>query len=369
MFKNLARENEVSNNSFQVKQIRNAPASSVKISMSEAMAAMAAMEKNIAQGSFLLNDGRKYEIQDGQVLRQNKGNLITRIKEGIVKASHGQRASSSDAQKLTAALHQQVDKPVVQESFVRSWDSAGFTDPDSVSGEMGIRGHQSKEDFQFIVHTAPITHLMEGQGVFSTDAENALASWDVACASIVNQNKTFTYGSVGVILKVPQQNVIAASPDDLMSETNIGLIDRTSKLVNVPGKDSTKARYEAMPDYQRSGLLKKELARYQRYTNTPDEVLKKTYGARNEILICTSGGVNIHEGQKATGKVEIVGIFLNDSAPTADHQHLADWKGENLLSKEGKYELFKQYAEPLAQQIGVPIIYLNGTADTAEMLE
>ncbi|MEZ8202271.1 hypothetical protein [Vibrio splendidus] len=353
-----------------LKQPTTGEKTAITISMDEAMTAMTAMNKEQAKGGFTLDDGRQFEIRDMHVIRQNKGSLISRMKEGFIKALHGQGASSSDAKKLTAALHQKADNPAVQENFVRSWDSGGFTEPTVVSGEMGVRGHQSKQDFQFIVHTAPITHLMEGKGVFSIDAESALTSWDVACTSIVNQSKTFTYGSVGVILKVPEQNVIAASPNDLMSETNIGLLDRTEDLVNVSDKNATKTRYEAMPDYERTGLLaKKELPRHQRHTNTPSEVLKKTYGMRNEILICTSGGVNLHEGQKATEKVEIAGFFLNDSAPTASHQDLADWKGETLLSKNDKYELFKQHAEPLAQKLGVPIIYLNGTADIAEVLK
>ncbi|WP_163836082.1 hypothetical protein [Spartinivicinus ruber] len=280
---------------------------------------------------------------------------------------HGLDSSSSDAQKLTASLQLQPAKSAENESFVRSWNSSRFTDPKSIHQEMGVRGHQSKTDFQFIVHTAPLNHLIEGKGIFSRDAESAMASWDVACTSIVNQKKTYTYGSVGVILKVPQQNVLAASPEDLMSETNVGLIDRANKLVNEFDRSDVKSRYERMPDYQRNGLLKKEIASHQRHTNTPEQVLENTYRARNEILICTAEGVNIHQGEKTTGKVEIAGIFLNDSAPNFNHKHIADWKGETLLSQDDRYELFQQYAEPLAQELGLPIIYLNGSVDIAEM--
>ncbi|GEM77637.1 hypothetical protein [Vibrio sagamiensis] len=331
----------------------------VTISMDEAMTTMKDMNKNKAQGYFTLHDGRQYEIQGGQVLRQNKGGRSIQVREGTVKIMQGKSPSSSDAKKLTEALHEPV-------SFVRSWKSAGFTPPTSVSGEMGIRGHQSKQDFQFIVHTANIRQLVEGTGIFSIDAEKAMSSWDVICTSIVNQDKTFTYGSVGVILKVPEQNVLAASPEDLMSEPNVGLIDRTDRLVNAPDDDEAKSLYESMPSFKRSGLLKEELARHQKHTNTPDEVLEKTRRERNEILICTSAGVNIHEGHKATGKVEIAGFFLNDDSRTPIGE--VDWKGNAIPSQDEKYALFKKHAEPLAHKLGVPIIYLNGTADTYESM-
>jgi len=344
----------------KIKSVRN-----TSITMTDALHAMSIMDKERAQGSFKLDDGRRYVIRDGEVLRQNIGSTLTRAKEGMTKMFNGRNASSSDASRLTAALQSNI-APNHGTIFSSSWDSSRFTNPKDISQTMGGRGHESKQPFQFIVHTAPISHLIEGKGIFSARPEEALASFDVASTSLVNQDKTYTYGSVGVILKVPGQNILAASPDDLMSETNIGLVDRTERLVNVTDKESYKSLYQSMHDYQRNGLLKTEIARYHRHTNTPEEVLNKTYGMRNEVIICTSEGVNIHQGAEATDKVEIVGFFLNDSALDKDHQSIADWKGKKLLSQDEKCSLFQQYAKPLSQKLEVPMIYLNGTVDFAE---
>lgn len=353
-------------NANPVAQLKPADPKASAISLDDAIGAMHLMDKDKAQGSFTLKDGRSYEIRSGEVHRQNKGNQLTRLKEGLVKLIQGAKASSSDANKLTQALAQGAGKSPQTDSFVKSWNTSQFTEPKSLSAEMGTRGHQSKADFQFIVHTAPLDHLIAGKGIFSASAESAMASWDVACTSIIDQSKTFTYGNIGVILKVPQQNILAASPDDLMSETNVGLLDRTEELVNSADKDKTKNTYAAMPSHQRTGMLKTEIAKHARHTNTPEQVLKNTYEMRNEILICTAQGVNIHDGEQATAKVEIAGIFLNDCEPSYNNLHLANFKGETLLTKDEKYAIFKAHAEPLAAQLGVPIMYLNGQADTAE---
>lgn len=353
-------------NSNPVAQLKPDSSKASALTLDEAMSAMRLMDKDKAQGSFTLKDGRSYEIRSGEVHRQNKGNQLTRLKEGLVKLIQSAKASSSDANKLTQALAQGAGKSPQTDSFVKSWNTSQFTEPKSLSAEMGVRGHQSKADFQFIVHTAPLDHLIAGKGIFSASAESAMASWDVACTSIIDQNKTFTYGNVGVILRVPEQNILAASPEDLMSETNVGLLDRTEELVNSADKDKTKNAYATMPSHQRTGMLKNEIAKHARHTNTPEQVLKNTYEMRNEILICTAQGVNIHDGEQATAKVEIAGIFLNDCEPSYNNQHLANFKGETLLTKDEKYAIFKAHAEPLAAKLGIPIVYLNGQADTAE---
>ncbi|MGL4192495.1 MAG: hypothetical protein ACRCRU_07960 [Vibrio sp.] len=250
--------------------------------------------------------------------------------------------------------------------FISSWDNSNFTLTSSISDEMGVRGHDSKKEFQFIVHTASIDQLINKTGIFSHNGESELSNWDVLCASIINEKKTFTYGSIGVILDVPKQNMLAASPDDLMSETNVGLAHRMDCLVNVANKNDQAEKYKQMPNYERTGLLKKEISRHDRHQNTPYEVLKKTYNMRNELLICTRSDINIHKNEASTQNIKISGIFLNDCDITPEQKHLAEFTGDKILSQNEKYEIFIQHAKPLAEKLGIPIIYFNGQSDTAE---
>ncbi|QIL85692.1 hypothetical protein G7083_07380 [Vibrio sp. HDW18] len=253
-------------------------------------------------------------------------------------------------------------------NFINSWDTSNFTLTSSISDEMGVRGHNSKKEFQFIVHTASIEQLINKDGIFSHNGESELNNWDVLCASIVNEKKTFTYGSIGVILDVPKQNMLAASPDDLMSETNIGATHRVDYLVNISNKEDQVEKYKQMPNHERTGLLKKEISRHARHKNTPYEVLKKTYNMRNELLICTRSDVNVHKNEECTKNIKIAGIFLNDCDITPEQKHLAEFTGDKILSKDEKYEIFIQHAKPLAEKLGIPIIYFNGQSDTAEKI-
>lgn len=338
----------------------------IKISRSEAMANLNAMDSTLSRGEFTLQDGRRYQITDGKVVRVNKGSLATRIKEGVVKIAQGYKPLS-DAQLFTAALQKEVGLSPTSENIINSWDGKNFTEPLSVVTEMGARGNQSNCSFQFLVHAAPISHLVNGLGIFSVNAESSIRSWDVICASIINQSQTYTYRSVGVILKVPKQNIVAASPDDLMSETNIGLKERSDFLVNA--SDEEIASSKSMPSYQRTGLLKRELARHQRHMNTPQKVLDNTYKARNEIILITKEGINFHSGHQATGKVEISALFINDSELTVAHKDIALYCEKELLSKDERCDLFDMYAIPLAKKMGIPVIYLNGNVDLAEFID
>ncbi|OAJ32961.1 hypothetical protein [Piscirickettsia salmonis] len=252
--------------------------------------------------------------------------------------------------------------------FIKSWDPCYFSNPFEINAAQNRETHNLK--YRFIVHTAPMEHLVEQQGIFSLSPSENISTFDVISASIISHNKNYTYGSVGVILQVPQQNIMAVSSDDLMAETNIGNIHRTKHLARVFDADKTKV-YEAMSPLERNGLLSQEIqfhANKSRNQKSPEDVLKGTSLARNELLLITREGINIHLGEKATGKIKVCGLFINNCEPSADSEHYAEFQGNKLLSMQEKKYIFIKHASCLAEKLNIPMLFLNGNADCGEII-
>lgn len=238
-----------------------------------------------------------------------------------------------------------------------------FSDPKELQTSMGERGHSSKQKYQLLIHTAPISFLIAGKGVFSTTPN--MESWDVACLSLINENKPYTYRSVGVILEVPAQNIIAAHYEDMMSDTNIGKTERIDFAISTTDKN----KYDHLSHIEKKGLFAKSMHKHSHHRLSPSQVLKKTYHLRNEILVMTRSGINFHPKHPATKNIKIIGLFLNDCEISDEIKYFGEAMDKHFLNKEEKYNLFKKYATPLAKKLNIPILYLNGNADCGDEYE
>lgn len=81
-----------------------------------------------------------------------------------------------------------------------------------------------------------------------------LTRWDTLSTSLISDEKQFTYGSFGVVLKVPFQNILITHHSDMMFPNNIGDIRRQrfehmNKTINQSN----------LSCFIRSGLLSNEI--------------------------------------------------------------------------------------------------------------
>jgi len=242
--------------------------------------------------------------------------------------------------------------------ILRTWDVSHFTMPES----------SAPESYKFIVHTAPVEHLINREGIFSPNPNEVIKRWDAISASLITEKKGFTYRSFGAILDVPYQNILSAHHEDLMSELNIGRIDRTEFLTREFDKIQEKSALEEMPPHVRNGMLSQEILNHQRKLSTPDTVLKDTYNARNEIIIATRPFVNVTEGLPVTGEVKIKGYFL----AAGQHSSLAikyPPKNSSAVTCEDNLLLEDKYARDMARQANLPYFRINARPDVYDYME
>ncbi|WP_109315619.1 hypothetical protein [Pseudovibrio ascidiaceicola] len=281
---------------------------------------------------------------------------------------------TSKREKVAAAFHRkQEDVPDVAlvrpeaaektKVFIESWKRDNFTDP-AARKDLQKRGGASAP-FKFVVHTGSMENLINQTGCFASDANDSMKGWDTICTSVVTDEKCFAYGAFGVILDVPPQNVLVSSPDDIMSDLNIGREDRKEHMVNVTQEQNEKLL--DVPDHVRSGYLKNHLGKfdYDKRQQPVDQLMENTYHQHNEVIISTKEGVQHKEGVDATAPLKIQGIFMIDSEPSPDTVAVQKFNGKEALSKEEKYQLFMQHAEKVAKSLGVPILFLDGESTTA----
>lgn len=248
------------------------------------------------------------------------------------------------------------------------WGPENFTNPNHCTS-LQIPNYSGSQQFKFIVHTMPFSFLIKKEGLFSDDANNILSSIGALSTSIVSNEKPIAYQSVGVILDVPKQNVLLASPSDLMFENNAGDLSRIERMVNIPDRDRQRWRLERMDQIKRTGLLSQEVFRHAHQMKSPDDVIKGGHPKdHNEIIIATKSGVNIHPGFPATKECRITGIFIVLGDPTSDHAHAAEWQGRSCLSREAQMDVFMQHAPAVAARLGVPVLFIEGGTSVAPTL-
>lgn len=193
-----------------------------------------------------------------------------------------------------------------------------------------------------------------------------IKKWDAISKSLITEKKGFTYRSFGVILKVPYQNMLSAHHEDLMSELNIGKMDRAEFLTRAPDKEQEK-NLEKTPPHIRNGMLSQEIKRHQHRLATPETILKNTYDSRNEIIVATRPFINMTEGLPATGEVKIKGYFLAGGQhssfaikyPPTDSLEITH--EDNLL-------LANKYAHEIAREASIPFYKINARPDVYDYM-
>ncbi|KZK85060.1 hypothetical protein PsAD13_01594 [Pseudovibrio sp. Ad13] len=248
-------------------------------------------------------------------------------------------------------------------AFLETWNRENFSDP-SERLDLQKRGG-CKAPFKFIVRTGSMDDFINQKGCFSAQGAEYLENKDAICTSVVTDEKCFVYGAFGVILDVPPQNVLVSSPDDLMSELNIGRKDKKDRMVNVTQEQNEKLL--DVPDHVRNGYLKNELDRYQydKRQQNVDDLMDNTYYAHNEVIVSSKDGIQHKQGVDATEPVKINGIFLIDAEPSPDTIAFQEFEGKKALTKEEKYQIFMEHAEKVAKNLGVPILFLDGESTMA----
>jgi hypothetical protein len=167
---------------------------------------------------------------------------------------------------LNCILHQTpgtvAGSHVVSAADRKAWDPSEFTDP--------RKGPSGK--FRYII----FANSYMGEGDFRPNSvwkiEDRLAQTGVISTSLITNERPTPFAPAGVILKVPTENFIAASPGDMMSGSLRNEPERFSSTYGLPTPDN---------------LIK--------------ETDKETY---NEVLIWKT--------TPAGSKVEVVGYYLAD---------------------------------------------------------
>ncbi|ATW30320.1 peptidase C80 [Candidatus Williamhamiltonella defendens] len=219
-----------------------------------------------------------------------------------------------------------------------AWAPDHFTDPKMVS-----------ETFKYLVYPSSITDLMGRKGIFSKDIQHKLRQSDVISASILS-NETLRDYTVGVILEVPKQNILAAAPYEKILEANLKTAidtsdDHLDKLATIPNTPLSELAHQ--------GLLSKQLFSYRQRVAKPDEIIRKTT-TRNTVLITGRPDVNIYPHFPVTGEIKITGLFLiypELTQHTGEARHVVF--SEGLSSKN--VTSIREAAQKMAQEFNIEL--------------
>lgn len=242
---------------------------------------------------------------------------------------------------------------------LQQWQPSCFTAPASLD-QRGL----IDEPFRFIVHTAPLADLTGGQGIFSYRAASLINNFDALCGSLVSNDKPYAFRDFGVILTVPNQNILAASPRDINSNLQAGSLEYRPRHEPMEDPDMIRKYFAECPAEVRNGMLKESILRCSSYLFTPEYVLENTAGRHNEVIIATRPDVNIHPGFPVTRNIEISGYVMMDGEPDEILVREAHARKDRpqVLTKAVKNELFEKYIVPLATHFNVPALRIVGKA-------
>jgi hypothetical protein len=181
--------------------------------------------------------------------------------------------------------------PALQDNGNRpAWNPANLTDPATLNGlkkpRFGNGPHLPLPQFRFIIH---------GVGNYMGDVFDTptiLTRYEVLSMSLMANTNLHAHDPQGVILRVPENNILAASPTDVavqnyapaFNPNDPGAVTITDNLIDVAA---------------RTGGLR-----------TPDYLLQniRGYPYYNEVVVCGRGSVPLPHG--STGVMMVVGLFV-----------------------------------------------------------
>lgn len=238
------------------------------------------------------------------------------------------------------------------------WAPHNFTDPRMLKELSDIREFTNKKpmvpNYKFIVH-----NLKRGASAL-TNPESVLSGRWAISASVLSNKKPVAFTNHGLILEVPENNILTTSPTDQWFDNYaVGakeLLEKGRPEKSVKAADShTMAQHIMEKSLFIGGLL------------TPDEVIDRqntpansnhNCGAvptkHNEVIVCGRPDEILPHGK--TGKVRLLGVFV---------QIYQDGSFPDFYFKSSaKRAEIRQAVRKCADTFKVPMLYLPTTQMT-----
>jgi hypothetical protein len=182
--------------------------------------------------------------------------------------------------------------PSLQDNGNRlSWRPANFTDPATLNvlkkPRTGTHGpHLPLPVFRFIIH---------GVGNYMGDVfdtPNILTRYEVLSMSLMSNLNAHSHDPQGLILRVPENNVLAASPTDVA-------VQNYAPAFNPQAPNAVTITDNLIDVAARTGGLR-----------TPDYLLQNVrgYPYYNEVVVCGRAHVPLPHGM--TGAMTVVGLYV-----------------------------------------------------------
>ena len=220
-----------------------------------------------------------------------------------------------------------------------SWAPHNFTDPRMLKDLMTYHDWRKGgvPNYKFLVHN--VTHPSKAL----PNPEKVLSGWLAISASVLSSRKPIAYSNHGLILEVPENNILTTSPTDQWFDNYAG----TDKSQKAPGQSMAKHIIEK--NLLIGGLL------------TPDEVVERQNtptvinhhcGAvptkHNEVVICGKENEVLPYGK--TGRLRLLAVFV---------QINMDGSFPDFYSKSnGRRAEIRQAVRKCADTFKVPMLYL-----------
>lgn len=192
---------------------------------------------------------------------------------------------------------------------------------------------------QFLVHT--IRDFKNESPLLTQNAEKLLSTWDVISTSVVQtgEHSRSQWADVGLILATPPQNVISTSPHDVMFQNHAG--NKPGEPQNTYALTESYFKGQGKKGYTPNGGTYAQI-------DTPRNVIEKTNGKHNEILVVGKPNIRTYEGYKGTDTLKVCGIYchqmLNNDKENNTKVHQENNKLiENLLKVNPGLTVFKEF--------------------------
>jgi hypothetical protein len=224
--------------------------------------------------------------------------------------------------------------PALQDNGNRpAWNPINFSDPTTLNTfkkrRSGNGPHLPHPPFRFIIH---------GVGNYMGDVfdnPNILTRYEVLSMSLMSNTNCHSHDPQGVILRVPENNILAASPTDVAVQNyapafdpnNPGAVTITDNLMDVAA---------------RTGGLR-----------TPDYLLQniRAFPYYNEVVVCGRPNVTLPHG--STGAMTLVGLFM-----------LTDANGD-IRGNAGDRQAREMRVRACSLNYHVPVLYIPNAMATA----
>ncbi|MGQ5525500.1 hypothetical protein ACUHMQ_19880 [Chitinimonas sp. PSY-7] len=188
-----------------------------------------------------------------------------------------------------------------------------------------------------------MVHTLKHPSTVLNAPVSTLSGWTAISMSVLSSTKPIAYSNHGVILGVPQNNILSTSPTDQWFDNYAG----TSQSTKAPGQSM--AQHIAEKSIMLGGML------------TPDEVILKQNtpaafqhfaGAaltrHNEIVVCGVAGQPLPHGM--TGVLQLLGVFIQTN--------MDGTLPPIYFRSQGKSQDIERAASACARQYQVPLLYL-----------